>query len=124
MPHIKLFDAILAPLLKNMSKGRVAKLAWREWETHEHPGMPTTSSYTWSIKTTTQLERPQYIIVFFQVDQESSFSHDITIYKNNSIRKITAWINGEYFPHRDIEIDFSKEYLAQLYDQFLRFNGA
>jgi hypothetical protein len=124
MLHIKLNDSIYAPFLKNMSKRCVAKLAWREWETHEHPGMPATSSYTWSIKTTTQIERPQYIIVFFQTGQESSFSHNITIYKDNAIRKITAWINGEYFPHSDIEIDFSKKYLAQLYDQYLRFNEA
>ncbi|XP_051155217.1 uncharacterized protein LOC127277866 [Leptopilina boulardi] len=57
-------------------------ISFRSWEMYEYPLLPTSSKVLWQIKTSTQLEKPRYVIVGFQTarkDKRKKYASSVDV---------------------------------------------
>ena len=57
-------------------------MAFRSWDLYEFPLLQSTTKYSWTIKTATQLEKPRYDIFAIQTDRKNVMSEDISRFDN------------------------------------------
>lgn len=50
-------------LLKIVKIGKPLNVSFRCWDMYEYPLLPKTTHHTWSVKTSTQLEKPRFLIL-------------------------------------------------------------
>jgi hypothetical protein len=121
MTNLVYSDEALNPLLKKMSEGAPAYLAWRDWQLVERPNIPANSPVTWTVKTTSQQDRPSYAIVFFQTDRTENYKKDIALFDNCKVRGVKLTINSETYPHNPVTTDFTKGVTSSIYDMYTNF---
>jgi hypothetical protein len=121
MKQIELSDEARAPLLANTNKRRPITIAWRQWELLDNPNVLTKSPFTWSLKTTSQSERPKWVIVFLQTKKNDTVHEDATQFDNCKLRSVRVNINNEFYPHEEYDTDFSKNQTARLYESYVQF---
>lgn len=66
VPHVTVSDSFKEKLLRLVNKDMPVHLGFRNWEIHEFPTLPQTKRHNWAIKTSSQLEKPRYVILAFQ----------------------------------------------------------
>ncbi|XP_068990471.1 uncharacterized protein [Neodiprion pinetum] len=66
LPYIKLADKPKIQLLNYIAKDPTISMSFRSWETYVYPMLPLTTRHIWSVKTSTQLEKPRYVVLGFQ----------------------------------------------------------
>jgi hypothetical protein len=59
MPHILPSDGEKLQLQKMLLQNKTLQIAFRSLELHELPSFPATKRHTWSVKTSSQLEKPR-----------------------------------------------------------------
>lgn len=69
MPVITLSNSKKASLLKSIQNDPPLMVSHRAWELYEYPQLPETSKHIWTVKTSSQLEKPRYVILAFQTDR-------------------------------------------------------
>src|SRR5207302_6407413 len=74
MPEIKPSDAQKAMLLRHVEQDQSIAVAYRNWEIHEYPLLPQAQLQTWTIKTTTELEKPRYVVLTFQTAKKGKLT--------------------------------------------------
>lgn len=122
MLHITLSDEVLAPLLKQINNGSTIYMPYRSWELHERPNLPKTSPISWSVKSTTQLERPRYIILGLQKGvKNNSLAHDVSLFDHCDLRSVRLFLNSEYWPHDPVQYDFQKGLISEAYESYVDF---
>ena len=92
-------------------------------ELHEMPAYPSTTRHTWPVKTTNQLEKPRYIIFGFQTGRDNIAKKRADEFDNCGLKNFKVFLNQEYFPYNDLNIDFSTYDIAKAYEMFVRFQG-
>jgi hypothetical protein len=83
--------------------------------------MPKSSPITWRIRTSTEIEKPRYIIVLFQTSRGNSWKHDCTQFDDCKIRNVRLYLNSDFWPYENIPIDFKKNYVSELYEMYADF---
>lgn len=122
--HINLTDKFKLNLYRNIENGSVMKLPFRNWELHEHPTLPTgTTHHIWNVKTTSQLEKPRFIIFALQTDRQNQLDKDPTNFNHCEITNIKAYLNSESYPYEDINLDFGKARYALAYEAYRHFRS-
>ena len=71
LPHVRVSDKHRMGILDVVSKDKAATLAYRSWELYEYPQLPATPKIIWTVKTTSHLEKPRYIIIVFQTNRKN-----------------------------------------------------
>ena len=71
MPYVKVSDHEKIRLLNYMRNDPVISMSFRTWELYEYPLLPQTTKHVWSVKASTQLEKPRYVIVGFQTNRKN-----------------------------------------------------
>lgn len=121
MQHVSVSDEQRLQLLKVVSSGTPLQLAYRSWELHEFPLLPQTTRHSWTIKTSTQLETPRYIILAFQTDRKVNFNRDASVFDNCTLTSAKVFLNSEFIPYDDLHVDWEKNKYSLLYDMYARF---
>ena len=122
VPHVKLSDEQRLLLLKIIDKNQILPIAFRSWDLYEHPSLPTgTQQETWTVKASSSLERPRYVIIAFQTDRQRNITKDTSNFDHCKLRNVKVFLNSEQYPYDDINLDFDKAKTALLYDMFTRF---
>jgi hypothetical protein len=121
MVHVKVSAEADAPLLKQMSDGASAQIPFRSWEMHERPNFPKSSPVTWAVKTSSQLDRPSYVIVFFQTGRNNVLLKNATRFDHCNVRSVKLYLNSEHWPYDSFSVDFAKGQVSQLYEMYARF---
>ncbi|XP_051162387.1 uncharacterized protein LOC127282257 [Leptopilina boulardi] len=85
VPYVLPSDNNKIKLLKFIEKDPLISMSFRSWEMFEYPLIPSSTRVMWQIKSSTQLEKPRYVIVGFQTGRKDK-------------RKKSA----SYFDHCDI----------------------
>ena len=65
MPSIVTSDKFKIGLLKRIEKHHWIPMSFRSWDLYEYPILPQTRKHIWSVKTTSQLEKPRFIAIGF-----------------------------------------------------------
>lgn len=108
-------------ILHKVEKGKTIRIPYRNWELFEFPMLPTSASQVWSIKSTTELEKPRYVIVGFQTDRKAKIKKSASEFDHCDLSDIKLYINEQVYPYENLNINFAKSHFSILYDMFARF---
>jgi hypothetical protein len=119
--HIQLSDLPKLNLLKSINTGHTIHIAFRSWELHEYPTLPTTQHHIWNVRTTSQLEKPRYIILALQTDKQHQITKDPSKFDNCNITSLKVHLNSEVYPYEDIHLDFDSNRYSRAYEMYNNF---
>ncbi|CAH0395202.1 unnamed protein product [Bemisia tabaci] len=123
IPHVKVNDARRLQILKVMEKNKSLKLAFRTWELYQYPSLPVAKKHSWTIKTSTQLEKPRAVILFFQNGRNNVKTKSSSEYDHLKLRNAKVIINGEHYPSaNNQDQDFSTNNYLTFYEWYTRFH--
>lgn len=121
VPHVKVSDKEKISLLKLLEKDRPLQMVFRNWDLYEYPALPKTTKHTWSIKTSSQIEKPRYIIMGLQTNRKNNASSDMSQFDHCHVRDVKVYLNSTYFPYENLNVSFANNRIALLYEQYVRF---
>ncbi|XP_055388336.1 uncharacterized protein LOC129616789 [Condylostylus longicornis] len=100
-------------------------LAFRNWELYEYPSLPeNTNHHIWNVKTTTQLEKPLYIIFALQTDKLDQITKDPSKFDHCNITDLKVYLNSESYPYEDMNLSFERNRYGIAYDEYTRFRSS
>lgn len=121
VPHLKLADEHRLTILKQLNSDREIVLPFRSWEMHEFPSLPTTQRHSWNIKTSTQLEKPRYVIFALQTGKRNEITQNAGTFNHCNITNVKLFLNSQFFPYDNLNVSFTKKRYSLLYDMYARF---
>jgi len=121
MPHVTVSDAAKVSLMRLIEKDSIITMPFRSWEFHENPSLSTTTRNNWTIMTSSQLEKPRYVIIGFQTDRKNNAKKDNDNFDSISLKDIKLFLNSESYPYINLNLDVSKKNIALLYNMYLQF---
>ncbi|XP_055385862.1 uncharacterized protein LOC129616510 [Condylostylus longicornis] len=123
--HINLTDTLKLNLYRNITNNAKIMLAFRNWELYEYPSLPQNSNHhIWNVKTTTQLEKPRYIIFALQTDKLDQVTKDPSKFDHCNITDIKVYQNSECYPYEDMNLFFERNRYGIAYDEYTRFRSS
>ena len=124
IPHITVSDVARVELLKILEKDPWIEMGFMNWELHEYPLLPTTTSHTWTVKSSTKLETPRFILLAFQTGRKNDDDKNASKFDHCTISSMKLYLNGIQFPYDNIAADFSNNRYVRLYHMFSYFAQA
>ncbi|XP_044010187.1 uncharacterized protein LOC122853835 [Aphidius gifuensis] len=121
VPYIRVSDKEKIQLLNYISKDPAISLSYRAWELYDYPLLPATSKHIWNVKTSTQLEKPRYVIVGFQTARKNRADKNASHFDHCNLRDVKLFLNSQSYPYGNLNLDVSKNQFTLLYDMFTNF---
>ncbi|RLU25440.1 hypothetical protein DMN91_001596 [Ooceraea biroi] len=116
MPHIALNEINKLAMLRTLESGRFLSMSFRSWDLQEFPLLQSTTKHSWTVKATTQLEKPRYVIFALQTGRKNNIPGSITKFDECKLTNVKLYLNSEFYPYDDLNLDFGKRRYAILYD--------
>lgn len=124
MPHIHVNDEVKLKLLRHVKVDRPIIVPFRRYELHELPQLKENTVDKWAISTTTQLEKPRYIIIAFQTGKKNVLSASSSDFDNANLRNYKVYLNSEFYPYDKQDLDFSTGKYATAYQAYVSFQSS
>lgn len=121
VPHIKVSDKEKIKLLRLLEKDHPIQLAFRNWDLYEYPLLPKTTKHTWSIKTSSQIEKPRFVIVGLQTNRKNNVLNDMSQFDHCDLRDVKVYLNSTYYPYESFNGNFENDKVALIYEQYAIF---
>ncbi|XP_026829831.1 uncharacterized protein LOC113563038 [Ooceraea biroi] len=121
MSHVALNEINKLAMLRTLESGRFLSMSFRSWDLQEFPLLQSTTKHSWTVKTTTQLEKPRYVIFALQTGRKNNITRAITRFDACKLTNVKLYLNSEFYPYDDLNLDFGKKRYAILYDMYVRF---
>ena len=123
VPVVSVSDEVRLRLLNVVKNDVPLKIAFRTWEIYEQQLAENASDY-WSILTSSQVEKPRYVILALQTGRKQEISKDGSIFDHGNLSDVRVYLNSEVFPYSPVNSEFSKnQYLTQ-YAMYARFRSS
>lgn len=119
VPQISISEVYRLKLLRLIEKDVPLPLMFRTWSLFEYPELPQTDKHSWTIKSSSQLEKPRYIIVAFQTDRKNQLSKDMSQFDACGLTNLKVYLNSQYYPY-----DPQRGDSAIFYEMFNRFQSS
>lgn len=122
--HVQLNDIEKIKIFKSIEKGDNYPIIYRHWDIFTNPMISKTMNQSFTIKTTSAIERPRYVIVFFQNDKRESDTKNATHIDHMKIRNIRLYLNDQVWPYMNSDLNFDvaeNKRTAILYYNYLNF---
>lgn len=120
MPHVSLSDRARLAMQKTISRSDDLLLSYRSWDLYEIPNLPETSRHTWSVKTTSHVTKPRYVIVGFQTNRNQVVNRSVSEFDNCNIINMKLHLNNERYPYDDMDLDFAHFKYQELYHMYTK----
>jgi len=121
LPYVSLAHREKLTLLKLIEAGASLNMAFRTWELYEYPLLPRSRSQVWTVKTSTLLEKPRYIILAFQTNRKENITSDSSKFDHCNLRNAKLFLNSKMYPYDDMNIDFGKNQVSVIYHMLTDF---
>lgn len=121
VPQVKVSDRERINLLRYLEKDRPLNIVYRNWDLYEYSLLPQTSKHTWTIKTSSQLEKPRYVILGLQTDRKNQQTKDMSQFDHCHLRNVKVFLNSTIFPYENLNVDFRNNNYSLLYEQYAKF---
>ncbi|XP_050447455.1 uncharacterized protein LOC126849553 [Cataglyphis hispanica] len=121
MPHVVLNDINKLALLRTLDSGRYLSVAFRSWDLYEFPLLQSTTKHSWAVKAATQLEKPRYVIFALQSGRKNVLPQDSSIFDDCKLTNVKLYLNSDFYPYDDMNLNFEKSKIAVLYDMYSKF---
>lgn len=119
VPHVKLSESAKLPLLRLLDQDSPIEMPFRSWELHEYPTLPVTERQSWTIKTSSQLEKPRYVILAFQTNRKNKINANAGTFDGCSLKELRLYLNSQYFPY-----DNFKGHIALFYEHYIKLHSS
>lgn len=119
IPYVKVEDEVKLSLLKMTDTDHTITIPFRRWQLHEYPSLPSSKFQTWTVKTSSMLEKPRYVILGFQTDRKDSTGKNPSNFDLCNLENIKLYLNSKYYPYDNINGNRSL-----LYEQYSRFQSS
>lgn len=121
VPHVYVNDKGRLKLLKVVEANRPIQIPYRSWDLHEYPLLPKSNKVTWIVKTATQLEKPRFVVVGFQQNRKNMKDKNISQFDHCNLTNIKLYLNSICYPYNNLNLNFSNNCYALLYDMYTNF---
>ncbi|XP_024084824.1 uncharacterized protein LOC112127719 [Cimex lectularius] len=121
MPYLTLNDYNRLQLLRQLKKEKAILVPFRSWELYEYPLLPASQKQLWSVKTSTQLEKPRFIILAFQTNRKSNPENNASNFDHCELTSVKLFLNSKSYPYKDLNINFSTNQFGMLYYMYTNF---
>lgn len=115
IPHVSLSDGAKLAMWKTISRSEGLLIPFRSWDLYELPVLPTTTRHTWSVKTTTQVNKPRYVVVAFQTNRNNVVGNNASLFDHCNITNVKLHLNNERYPYDDMNVSFGDNNFAELF---------
>ena len=97
-----------------MRKDPPLSIPFRSWELHEYPALPTTSRQTWTIKTSSQLEKTRFVILTFQIGRKNDVKKHADEFDHCKVTNARLFLNDKYYQYDNLNLDIANGRYALL----------
>lgn len=119
--HIQPNDMIKLHLLQEINRNKIIQIPFRKWEFYELPSLRVSNKDLWNVKTSTNLERPRFVIVAFQTNRKDNSKATVAQFDHLNLINIRLWLNSEVYPFESQNFDFSKSQYTEAYQSYCDF---
>lgn len=121
VPQIKVNDDEKLNLLKFISKNKPISMSFRSWELMENPLLQQTQKNVWVLKTSTQLEKPRFIILGLQTARKNSKVKNASQFDQCGIQNVKVFLNSQSYPYGNINNNFTQNEVSVIYEMYCNF---
>ena len=121
MPHVMLNDVNKLSLLRTLESGRFLSVGFRSWDLYEFPVLQNTTKHSWAVKTAAQVEKPRYVIFALQTERRNILTKDVSIFDQCKLTNVKLFLNSDFYPYDDMNLDFDNNKIAILYEMYAKF---
>lgn len=76
------------------------------------------------IKTASQLEKPRFMITYFQTNEKLDNTKKASKYNNCKISGLKVILNSQYYPYNNLNLNLGKNQFLGLYHSYIDFYNA
>ena len=107
MPHLGVSDATRLQLLETLNANKEIYVPFRRWELHELPSLRNNKTELWSVKTSTSLEKPRFILIAFQTNKKDNSLANASYVDHASINNIKLHLNSDSYPYDKMNLQMN-----------------
>jgi hypothetical protein len=119
IPYIRVTDLTRLELLEHVNSNIPIEIPFRQWELHQFPSFPQTKHQVWSVKSSSGIEIPRYVIVAFHSGRRGKVESNMSKFDHNDMGQLRLFLNNKYFPYIDQAGD-----ILHYYGQYARFKSS
>lgn len=119
--HVHVSDQEKIKLLNYIDRKIDIPLHFRQYELIEHPALPQSNQNVWSVKTSTNMNKPRYIIFCLQTNKNNVMNSDMSHFDHCQITNLKVYLNAECYPYENLNIDFENHKYIHLYNMYVNF---
>lgn len=123
VPHITAGLAQELALTKYIDRNIDTQVAFRSWQLHMIPAVNQITQHSHAIATSTKLQTPRIVIAGFQTNRSGQIDKDMSQFDNCGITNFKVYLNTERYPYDNLNINFTNNHYATLYEMYSRFQS-
>ncbi|XP_068993469.1 uncharacterized protein [Neodiprion pinetum] len=123
VPYVKLSDQRKIALLNFIEKDTPVSMSFRSWELYEYPLLPATTKHVWTVKTSTYLEKPRFVMLGFRMNRKNKAGKNASHLDHCNITDVKLFLNSEYYPYDNLNLDMSQNRFALLCEMYANFQA-
>lgn len=123
MPHIQLADQAKLQMLKYLERKQTISVPYRSWDLYEMPQLPQSDRHIWTVKSTTQMSKPRYVLVTFQTNR-LTVSSNSTAFDHCNISDVKLFLNSDYYPYLNYDSDFNRGNYQNIFYNYLKIQNS
>jgi len=121
MPVIRVSDKEKIKLLKVLDSRKPLTCAYRNWDLCEYPVLPQNTSHSWTVKSSSLLEKPRFALIGFQTNRKNNLFNPSGRFDHCYLKNLKIHLNSEVYPYEDFRSDFTNNVTAILYKAYVDF---
>ena len=121
LPSVSVSDRARIELFETINVDAALKIPFRAWSYFKNPNVPTTTDFTWTITSLSNIERPRYVIVAFQTNKINSYAAHSDYFDNIKVINLRVHLNSENFPYVPMNLNYAHGNYVQAYQMFIDF---
>ncbi|XP_053597495.1 uncharacterized protein LOC128668453 [Microplitis demolitor] len=121
VPYVTMADKQKIEALNYITSDPAISISFRAWELYEYLLLPNTSKHIWAVKTSTQLEKPRFVLLGFQTARKNDATKNASVFDHCNIRDIKLFLNSQSYPYRNLNLNIANNQYALLYDMYINF---
>ncbi|XP_043485241.1 uncharacterized protein LOC122513073 [Leptopilina heterotoma] len=82
------------------------------------------ANHVGTVKTSTQLEKPRFIILGFQTNRKNVNNRNASHFDHCQITNVKLFLNNQSYPYGNLNLDFDKRHYAIPYDIYTNFQAS
>ena len=80
----------------------------------------STTKHSWAVKTTSQLEKPRYVIFALQTERRNVLSQNDSQFDTCNLTNVKLFLNSDFYPYDDMNLDIERNKFAILYNMYVK----